>query len=316
MQNQYTLSIAASDGHSNASGQTIIITLNDLNEQPSITIPTNYLFTIDENSPVGTTIGMPLNVTVSDPDNGQTLKFSMTEIEAASDEESLFSIDPLSGQIAFTSTAHTLDYESLVSRVSKEAARHVTVSIHDDGENEMEDNTQIMIEILDVNEMPTLDKQFQREVKENTGADQKIGNPIQGSDVDQNDTLSYELLSGHFDTQGRALLTIDATTGQVKTTSIPFDYEAKSFYLVKVKVKDSKMMAAFGNIVLTVIDINEPATIMSPSLSVSALSSGGALVGNPIVAIDPDTEQRLQYSLLSSPNASNFEIWLVIFRLN
>jgi hypothetical protein len=38
------------------------------------------------------------------------------------------------------------------------------------------------------------------------------------------------------------------------------------------------------------------------------LSSGGALVGNPIVAIDPDTEQRLQYSLLSSPNASNFEI--------
>ena len=73
-----------------------------------------------------------------------------------------------------------------------------------------------------------------RTVAENTAAGQDIGAPLEATDADRQDTLTYTL-----EGEDAASFDIDAATGQLRTKA-PLDYETKSSYILSARVEDRR----------------------------------------------------------------------------
>ena len=92
-----------------------------------------------------------------------------------------------------------------------------------------------------------------RSIAENTGAGQRIGNPVSATDGD-NDQLTYSL-------EGRdaSAFTIQSNSGQLMTRSgETYNYETKNTYSVTVRAQDGKGGSATIAVTITLIDENEP----------------------------------------------------------
>ena len=108
-----------------------------------------------------------------------------------------------------------------------------------------------------------------RNIAENTGAGQNIGNPINATDGD-GDRLTYSL-------EGRdaRAFTILSNSGQLRTRSgVTYDYETKNSYSVTVRVQDSKGGSATIAVTITLTDENEaPGRPQAPTVTASTLNS-------------------------------------------
>ena len=91
-----------------------------------------------------------------------------------------------------------------------------------------------------------------RSVPENTPAGRNIGAPVDATDTDANDTLTYTK-SG----TDAASFDIVSTTGQLMTKA-PLNYETKSSYSLTVTANDSSGSTATKAVTITVTDLNEP----------------------------------------------------------
>ena len=100
-----------------------------------------------------------------------------------------------------------------------------------------------------------------RSVDENTASGQNVGSPVEATDTDTGDTLTYSLEgtdSGSF--------SIVNTSGQIQT-SAALNYEAKSSYSVTVKVNDGTVNATKA-VTINVTDVAEPpGTPAAPSVT-------------------------------------------------
>ena len=95
-----------------------------------------------------------------------------------------------------------------------------------------------------------------REVNENTGANQNVGNPVTAA-YSGTCTLTYTL--GGTDA---ASFEIDSSTGQLKTRSgVTYDHEAKSTYTVTVTASDANCGADDATVTINVNDVNEPPSV-------------------------------------------------------
>ena len=91
-----------------------------------------------------------------------------------------------------------------------------------------------------------------RSVPENTPAGRNIGAPVDATDTDANDTLTYTK-SG----TDHASFDIVSTTGQLRTKA-QLNYETKSSYSLTVTATDSSGSTATKAVTITVTDLNEP----------------------------------------------------------
>ena len=130
----FELLVEANDGKLSGTS-TIIVNLIDVNEAPSIDDDT---FTIDENSPTGTSVGI---VTASDVD-GDDLTFSIK----SGNINSTFEIDPSTGELKVEDSTE-LDYE-------KQTFIELVVEVTDDGEGNLKDEDTITVNIIDKNFAP------------------------------------------------------------------------------------------------------------------------------------------------------------------
>ena len=92
-----------------------------------------------------------------------------------------------------------------------------------------------------------------RNLAENIGAGQDIGNPVSATDGD-NDPITYSL-------QGRdaSAFTVQSNSGQLSTRSgQTYDYETKDTYSVTVRAQDGKGGSATISVTITLTDENEP----------------------------------------------------------
>ena len=92
-----------------------------------------------------------------------------------------------------------------------------------------------------------------RNIAENTGAGQNIGNPVSATDGDR-DQLTYSL-------EGRdaSAFTIISGSGQLMTRSgETYDYETKDSYSITVRAQDGKGGSATISVEITLTDENEP----------------------------------------------------------
>ena len=255
---------------------------------------------VAENTEAGEEIGNA--VTATDPDEDDTLEYSLTGTDAAS-----FDIDPDTGQIE---TSADLDYEN----PDHNPTYHVAVSVSDSmdiyGDSDMteDDSIDVTINVTDVNEPPEFDAGVPTElnVVENTAAGEDVGEPVTATDP-ENGTVSYSLDDGD-----GAAFDIDAN-GQIQTKASLMD-EGQATYTVTITASDNDNNEATHEVTITVTDANDPPVFSdvipegetSITRSVVENTVAGQPVGEPVAATDEENDS-LTYSL-DDQGGTNFDI--------
>ncbi len=282
----YSVSVTVTDG--NGGSDTITVTINvsdvDENRAPTFTDGTSTSRSIDENTATSVNIGSPVSAIDLDTD---TLVYSLGGTDAAS-----FDIDTGSGQLK---TKAALDHETK-SRYT------VTVSVSDG--NNGNDSITVAITVSDVNEAPVFAAEnTTRSVDENTASGEHIGTPVEATDADTNDTLTYTL--GGTDAVS---FDIDTGSGQLKTKDA-LDHETQSSYTVTVAVSDGNNGNDSITVAITVSDVNEAPVFAAENTtrSVDENTASGQNIGTPVGATDADTGDILTYTL-GGTDAASFDI--------
>ena len=289
----------------------VTTTVLDVNERPQFDTSAIEL-EVDENTSANTNIGD--QIAASDPES-DGLTYSLIGADSH-----WFDVDPSSGQIK---TKAQLDRESPVD-TGGDNVYEMTVQVTDGRNAEgnadaaVDDTVSVTITVANVNEPPGFDSSvLDLVVVENTAASTNIGSPVAANDP-ESDTLTYSLSgvdSDQFD--------IEPSTGQISvggTTTFdiesPSDSNADNVYELAVMVTDGRNPA--GNpddsvdaeigVKITVTGVNELPEFDYTALELEVAENYevGANVGDPIVAIDPESA-TLTYSL-SGADSNLFDI--------
>ena len=282
----YTVVVTVTDG-SSIDTITVTIDVTDVNEVPVIGADVETVLSIPENTASGVNIGGTLPA--SDPDDGDTLTYSLGGTDAAA-----FSIVETSGQLQ---TKSALDYETKNTYA-------VTITVSDGA---LTDSVDITINVLDIGEnrapVFTDGDSTTRDVAENTGARENIGSPVSATDAD-NDDLTYTL-SG----TDAVSFSIVSTTGQLQTDAA-LDFETKRSYAVTITVSDGRLTDEIS-VKISVTDIDENrAPVFTDgdrtTREIAENTGSGVDIGDAVSATDADDDE-LAYTL-GGTDASSFSI--------
>lgn len=279
----YYLKVTVKDHGDPSLSASALVTINvvDEPEPPEIENKTPN-FTVEENSPVDTEIG---KIVVHDKDENESFMFSLIDTSGffkISYVDSIATIKVRSGA--------KLDYEYV-------AKYEVKVVVQDkDSET---DTAVVTIDVIDVNEKPTMEEQF-FELFENSGANYKLDGTIQSGDLDTASAFTknfYEGVGG--DT---ALFTVNSR-GEI-FANYDMDYEEykaknKTTFVVKVKVQDQKIDTLFvvENIHIDLKNVNENPEVLTDTLYASEDAKAGTEIGL-LDADDPDGPTTFTYTLV------------------
>ena len=256
---------------------------------PTFTADDSTTREVEENTAADQNIGDP--VTATDDDDGDILTYSLSGTDAAS-----FDIDSGTGQLK---TKAALDYETKNSYT-------VTVTVSDTA---LTDTITVTINVTDVKESPTFPSETTtRSIAENTAEDTNIGTPVEATDDDEGDTLTYTL--GGTDA---ASFDIDSEIGQLKTKAA-LDYETKNSYTVTVTVSDTALTDTI-TVTINVTDVKESPTNSAPVFSdgtstirsIAENTAEDTNIGTPVEATDDDEGDTLTYTL-GGTDAASFDI--------
>lgn len=130
-------------------------------------------------------------------------------------------------------------------------------------------------------------------IPENSRASTPIGT-FSATDPDAGDTFTYSLVDGDEDFQ---------IIGNELRSKVPFDYEVKSDYSIRVRVADSQGLAFEKDFTITVTNVNE-----TPSITSFQTSDGNAYTNTEVVSLsisisDPDVGDTLKYQLSNTANS-------------
>ena len=108
-----------------------------------------------------------------------------------------------------------------------------------------------------------------RSIAENTAAGVDIGDPVEATDADAGDALSYTLRGADAE-----FFDIDDTTAQIRTKdNVSYDFEAKPSYTVTVRVSDGDASAE-ASVSISITDVDEaPDAPSTPTVSAVADST-------------------------------------------
>ena len=234
----YILRVVVSDNHKNdplESSAKIFIDVTDANEfAPQIPGLEDQVFTVLENSPSGTLIGV---VQATDADSEQVLTYRIS----GGNESEIFGIDPVSGSITVASSLY-LDYET-------DTTLMITISVTDSHEEDpLESSATIRIDLLDENEFTPVTENYSFDLFENPLNGQKIG-IIQATDEDTYQKLTYSLL----DSDENENFQIDSQTGSLSVKdSIGLDFGSVQQLTLLVEVSDGHMNPRTAQATITV----------------------------------------------------------------
>ena len=236
--NNYEVEVTVSDGI-NTTTQNLVITVDNVNESPTIT--SNNTVSINENE---TEV---ITVTATDPDAGDNLTYSIS----GGNDSSLFTINNTTGVLSFNTAP---DYENPTdSNGDNDYEIQIAVT---DGEDITTQN--LLIAVNDVNESPTITSNNTVSIDENVT--EVI--TVTANDPD-GDIPSYSISGGN----DSSLFSINSTTGALSFNTAP-DYEnpndsnGDNNYEVEVTVTDGNNSTT-QNILITVQDIDDSLTITS-----------------------------------------------------
>ncbi|ETR68055.1 MAG: hypothetical protein OMM_04794 [Candidatus Magnetoglobus multicellularis str. Araruama] len=257
---------------------TIAISVSNVSDSPVIE---NQLFSIDENSNVGSTVG---TVIVT-----RSYNYNLTYDITAGNTGNAFTIGPSNGIIKVNNKSF-LDYETT-------QAYTLTVQI---GGGEYSPSAQMLININDVNEAPVLNNQS-ASIDENSAMG-TIAYTVIATDQ-ENDALSYVITDGN---TGNAF-SISETTGVIYVSGY-LNFESLSVYNLIVAVRDSEYTKTV-TISIDIIDVNEPPSLNNQTMSVNENMPNNTPIGSPLSASDPDADDPiLTFSIIGGSGIDAIKI--------
>ena len=133
-----------------------------------------------------------------------------------------------------------------------------------------------------MNHRPVFPSTETRGVFENTPDGRAIGAPVEATDDDPDDTLTYSL-----DSTSRAFFDIDEGSGQLRTKAA-LDRERRSSYSVRVTATDPSRASATITVTITVEDVDEDPVLSGDA--VISYAEGGTGAVATYIAMDPERE--------------------------
>ena len=268
----YMVTVTATDQGSLSDMTTVIVTVANVDETPTVTGDSNINYA--EN---GT--GTVANYSAVDPENSQITW------DLLGNDNSLFSIST-SGVLTFNTPP---DYET-PGNTNNVYLVEVQAS---DGTNT--DTQPVTVTVTNVNEPPAFTQETAtRTIAENTAAGESIGAPFLATDPDAGETLTYTL-----DGTDATSFGIIARSSQLQTKTT-LDYETKDSYTVTVTTTDSSDASDTIRVTITITDENEPPTITGDSTINYAENGAGTVAA--YTADDPENGQ-ITWDLLGNDNS-------------
>ncbi len=273
------------------------------NDRPVFSSET-ITISVDENTASGMSAGSPITVTGNGSGDTLTYSFPATFF--------IFTVDS-SGQLK---ASNTLDFETTPSYVVPLYVRD-SKSPTGVGDSIWDDSIKVTINVNDLNEEPTIAGDDAPDINENTTT---VGT-YTVSDPDSADTHTWSIDSDTSveENQDGALFEIGQTSGVLSFKDAP-DYEtpgsattpASNTYQVTIKVTDSgsPAMSDTFDVVVDVIDVNEPPDITSTGSSHTSISKPeGTGPSDPLAtyAADDPEDDTLTWTL-SGPDEMDFTI--------
>ncbi len=265
---------------------TITITLNDINESPSMD---DQSFSIQENASNGEVVGV---VEATDPDAGQSLTFEILE----GNDDGTFEINGSSGEIIVN------DNSGLSS--SQNPSYELLVRVTDDGEGNLSAEAIIEVLVLEVNQPPVIEDQ-DFDLEENSPDGAEVGY-IMATDPNQGQVLTFSIVSGNTDNT----FTLEASTGLLTVANNDvLNFELNPVFNLVIEVQDNGAgnLTDEADVVIHLVDVNEPPVIQDQYFVVDPAIGNGEAVGF-VTAADPDQGQELSFSILSGNEEGIFGI--------
>ena len=282
-QETYRIVIRAFDGTSTGTLD-VVVTVTDVNEAPSFS-DSSTSRTIEENTGPNALVGLP--VQAEDPDDGDTLTYSLSGTDADS-----FTIDS-NGQVK---TVSNLDQDT-------KSSYSVRVEVHDSKADDgsvsttADDFMDVAITVTDVNEPPALTGTTTTEYPEN-----------ETRDVATYEADDPEGVSPIWSLDGTDKDDFEISGGLLTFKSQP-NYEEQALYRVTVQASDGNNTPEVA-VTITIIDVNEAPEFPAGETGRRTVVENTVAeqpVGIPVSAEDPDVDAVLTY-ILSGTDADSFDI--------
>jgi hypothetical protein len=135
----------------------------------------------------------------------------------------------------------------------------------------------VTVSVTNVNEPPRFIA-ANREILENSGNGEVVGNPLEASDDDDQDMIKFAIVGG----DGLSRFAIDEVSGQIHVDlgkNLVLDYESKSRFTLDVAVTDKIGLKTTATIHVSLVDVNEKPEIKDFVFSARENVSPGYLVG-------------------------------------
>ncbi|KAI9993262.1 hypothetical protein PInf_015340 [Phytophthora infestans] len=300
VKSSYDLLVTATDSYGLQTSAIVRIDIADLNEPPVFT--SQPTLSVSEGASRGTVLGVV--GAAYDPDEYDVVSYQLV---SATDHNGLsvdmFMLHSCDGELRM-SKSDALDYES--------HDRYGMFEIRQTND----DYWMALQKSVDVNEPPIVASVIKREVEENAPLYANVGLPIETNDPDAQDVVRFSIVT---DKSGPVPFTIDYNTGQLRVSG-DVDYETQDLYSLHVTVEDSALNVVATLVEISIVDVNERPQLprncyvredgnaedryeynKDVCIEASEDIEVGALL-HQFTALDPDSSQRLFYSVSESSN--------------
>ena len=275
--NVYSFSLVATDSSGKTDTTSVAVAVDDNDETLAVAAASRN---VDENVPVGTKVGDPIEPTTMGDSTRVT--YSLADATSGSDHSDYLAINRATGQIT---VKKKLNFEA-IDQCGNPNECEVTVTVTDESGSDNAVTSAVTITVDDVNEAPEYPRTATRYVAENTAENKTLGNPVvsegegvndagspttsddpvPATDPDANDVLLYSL--GGTDAMYFAIY---RASGQVITKKL-LDYEAlpenDKTYQVTVTATDAAGLSDTVSLTIEVVDVHEaPEIITGPNVS-------------------------------------------------
>jgi len=295
------------------------VTVNDVNEDPSVTITGGAVvpvkevtssLTVAENA-MGSAVPPLALIEIADPDDADedmltgALAVAATALSGDAADHFEVILDPLNGLWLALKADASLDYESTGGSVT------VTVTYTDSAGNT--DSADATVMITDANDDPVFTQaEYAFDLNENAdgSATAVMVGSVAATDEDASDTHTFSITAGNDD----GLFAIDSASGAITYVGTGEDYRSLATgpaHTLTVSVSDGTASAEAA-VAVTIVNVNE-APVFGESayafdLAENQDGSTDAVAVGMVSATDPDEGDPITYSITSGNDAGLFAI--------
>lgn len=261
-----SVTVRATDSFGLSRDEVLDVAVADVNEAPTAVALSSA--SVDEDAPVGTTVGL---LTTTDEDDGDTFTYAVLTAGA-----------PFAVAGSQLRVASPLDHEA-------QGSWNVTVRATDAGG--LTHDQALQITVADVNEAPTGLALTGSTVDEDRPVGHVVG-ALSASDEDAGDSLTYSLV-----TVG-APFEVTAP-GQLRVAG-PLDFEAQTAHTLTIRVTDASGLSQTSDFAVMVADVNEAPTGIAVSNTVLPEDSVSGITVGTLTAIDQDLSDSHGFVVVES----------------